>query len=202
MKYQRWHDQIIARARRRTLDAYSERHHIIPRCFGGPDDPDNLVDLTYREHFLVHWLMTRLFTGRPRMQMVYAVHCMTMQLGPRLVGGWRIEVAKRLLKRQALERLARRQAAVLAKRTAERDYRLSRVAILDEELRTFDPARRKDQLKLDNAANDWLRADPRQLAQVMREPIPKAMRKRRTPRIDKRTRDAIKRERQMAERSR
>lgn len=132
------------------------------------------------------------------MLMVYAVHCMTMQLGPRLVGGWRIEVAKRLLKRQALERLERRRAAVKAKRTAERDYRLARVVVLEEEVRTFDPARRKDQEKLTKAAGDWLRADPRAIAQVMREPLPAALRKRRTPRIDKRTRDAIKRERQAA----
>lgn len=37
---------------------HSERHHIIPRCLGGTDDEDNLIYLTYREHFIAHKLLT------------------------------------------------------------------------------------------------------------------------------------------------
>lgn len=89
-KYKRWHDAIIARAHSRDLDAYKERHHIVPRCLDGSDHPSNLVDLTYREHFLVHWLLTKLHVGRDKVRMVYAVHAMTLGLGPRNVGSWRI----------------------------------------------------------------------------------------------------------------
>lgn len=32
----------------------SEQHHIIPRCIGGSDDADNLIYLTYQEHFTAH----------------------------------------------------------------------------------------------------------------------------------------------------
>lgn len=35
----------------------SERHHVVPRCLGGSDDPDNLIYLTYREHFIAHKIL-------------------------------------------------------------------------------------------------------------------------------------------------
>ena len=44
----------------RKLD-YSERHHIVPRCLGGSDDKFNLVVLTAREHFLAHYLLTKIY---------------------------------------------------------------------------------------------------------------------------------------------
>lgn len=36
---------------------YSELHHIIPKCHGGSDSPDNLVRLTAKEHYLAHHLL-------------------------------------------------------------------------------------------------------------------------------------------------
>lgn len=39
------------------IDGYSENHHIIPKCLGGDDSPDNLVRLTAREHFIAHHLL-------------------------------------------------------------------------------------------------------------------------------------------------
>lgn len=61
MDYQRLHDSIIDRAKGRTLDAYTETHHILPRCLGGTDDPNNLVSLTAKEHFLVHKLLVEIY---------------------------------------------------------------------------------------------------------------------------------------------
>lgn len=40
---------------------YSETHHIIPRCLGGTDDESNLVVLTAKEHFLAHYLLTKIY---------------------------------------------------------------------------------------------------------------------------------------------
>lgn len=121
-KYLQWHDAIISRARHRTLDAYHESHHIRPRSLGGDDSPANLVDLTYREHFLVHWLLTKICEGAERRKMVMALHCMTWPLRfGRPVAGWRVEVSKRALRdewmRRARERHAReieRQRSALA----------------------------------------------------------------------------------------
>lgn len=38
-------------------DEYHERHHILPRCMGGTNDVDNLIDLFAKEHFIAHKLL-------------------------------------------------------------------------------------------------------------------------------------------------
>lgn len=40
---------------------YHEFHHIVPRCVGGTDMKSNIVALTPREHFLCHWLLTKMY---------------------------------------------------------------------------------------------------------------------------------------------
>lgn len=45
----------------RELQCYKERHHIVPRCMGGSDDPSNIVELTAREHFIVHKLLYEIY---------------------------------------------------------------------------------------------------------------------------------------------
>jgi hypothetical protein len=63
-KYTNTYNSIVNRASQRILDGYTETHHIIPRSLGGPDTPDNLVVLTPREHFLCHWLLTKMVKGK------------------------------------------------------------------------------------------------------------------------------------------
>ena len=38
-------------------DKYCERHHMLPKCMGGTDDKNNLIDLFAKEHFEVHRLL-------------------------------------------------------------------------------------------------------------------------------------------------
>lgn len=38
-------------------DEYHETHHIIPKCMGGTNDEDNLIDLFAREHYEAHRLL-------------------------------------------------------------------------------------------------------------------------------------------------
>lgn len=71
-KYKKWYDAIIKNAQNRTLDSYSELHHIIPRSLGGSDDPKNLVSLTAREHFVCHILLTKFTEGQDRNKMLHA----------------------------------------------------------------------------------------------------------------------------------
>jgi hypothetical protein len=61
MKYEKIYSQIIERAKHRVLEGYKETHHITPRCMSGTDEKDNLVDLTAREHFICHLLLTRIY---------------------------------------------------------------------------------------------------------------------------------------------
>ncbi len=57
MNYQQIYNQLIVKAQNRILEGYKEQHHIIPKCIGGNDNPDNLVYLTAREHFIAHKLL-------------------------------------------------------------------------------------------------------------------------------------------------
>ena len=56
MNYREFIDSI-KNSRPNVWFEYSERHHIIPRCLGGTDDENNLIYLTYREHFIAHKLL-------------------------------------------------------------------------------------------------------------------------------------------------
>jgi len=75
-KYTIWYTAITDRARTRKLDGYTERHHIIPKSLNGTDDKNNLVDLTAREHFICHWLLTKMHTGEAKAKMIYALNGM------------------------------------------------------------------------------------------------------------------------------
>ena len=44
----------------RTIDGYTEQHHIVPKSFGGSNSRTNLVRLTAREHFLCHYLLCKI----------------------------------------------------------------------------------------------------------------------------------------------
>jgi hypothetical protein len=61
MDYKKMHDNLIERAKNRKLEGYVEKHHIIPKCMNGTNESNNLVKLTAREHFLVHWLLHEMY---------------------------------------------------------------------------------------------------------------------------------------------
>lgn len=48
---------LETRGRFECGDDYHETHHIKPRCLGGTNDEDNLIDLFAREHFEAHRLL-------------------------------------------------------------------------------------------------------------------------------------------------
>ncbi len=75
-KYTRWYNQITNRARFRITEDYTETHHIQPRSLGGTDDIDNLVELTAREHFICHWLLTKMYAGEAKYKMINALWMM------------------------------------------------------------------------------------------------------------------------------
>ena len=75
-KYTTWYNAITDRAQTRKLDGYTERHHIIPKSLNGTDDKTNLVDLTAREHFVCHWLLSKMHTGEAKAKMIYALNGM------------------------------------------------------------------------------------------------------------------------------
>lgn len=52
-------DILNTRGRNGCGDLYHESHHIIPKCIGGSNEKDNLIDLYAREHFIAHKLLAQ-----------------------------------------------------------------------------------------------------------------------------------------------
>jgi hypothetical protein len=75
MNYQRVYNQIIERTQNRKLEGYKENHHIIPKCLGGTNEKENLIELTAREHFLCHRLLVEIY---PNKSLKYALWLMSI----------------------------------------------------------------------------------------------------------------------------
>ena len=75
-KYKQWHDNIITKAKNRTLIGYKEVHHILPKSLGGSNDKSNLVELTAREHFIVHMSLCKFTKGEAKRSMFFALNSM------------------------------------------------------------------------------------------------------------------------------
>ena len=61
MNYSKIYRKIIDHRKNNPYNGYVERHHILPKSLGGTNSLDNLVDLTAREHFLCHLLLTKMY---------------------------------------------------------------------------------------------------------------------------------------------
>ena len=79
MDYKKIYDILIERAKTRLIikENYYESHHIIPKCMGGKDTPDNLVKLTAKEHFICHQLLCEIHPKHGKLR--YALWMMTVK---------------------------------------------------------------------------------------------------------------------------
>jgi len=76
-KYTKCYYSIINRAKERVLGIQRiEKHHIIPKSFGGSDEVTNIALLTLREHFICHLLLPKMTAGKQRTKMIYALWMM------------------------------------------------------------------------------------------------------------------------------
>ncbi len=60
MDYALHYQRLVGRAKDRVLSGYVERHHVVPKCLGGSDDKDNIVELTASEHYVAHQLLVKM----------------------------------------------------------------------------------------------------------------------------------------------
>ena len=69
---------VTSRIDRKLVEGeYYERHHAIPKCLGGKDK--KTVNLTAREHYIAHWLLTKMFKeGTNKRKMLHAFNAMAM----------------------------------------------------------------------------------------------------------------------------
>jgi hypothetical protein len=82
MEYTRIYKQIIERAQNRKLEGYIEKHHITPKCIGGLDIQENIVELTAREHFLCHRLLCEMYPTH--IKLWYALFLMSINKNKKL----------------------------------------------------------------------------------------------------------------------
>lgn len=100
MNYAKIYQTLINKAKQRTIEGYSESHHVVPRCMGGSDSPSNLVRLTPEEHFVAHLLLVKMYPSEPKL--VYAANMMTVsssnvkRSNNKSVGWLRRELARNL----------------------------------------------------------------------------------------------------------
>lgn len=83
-RYYHWYMNIIenavAQQRVKRPNTY-EKHHIVPASLGGSNDKDNLVLLTFKEHFICHHLLTKCTIGEDRSKMIFAFWGMSNKWG-------------------------------------------------------------------------------------------------------------------------
>lgn len=80
MTYDEFINNILeTRGRFNCGDEYHERHHIVPKCMGGTNDEDNLIDLFAREHFEAHRILA--LENPENDSLMYAFLCMSFYKG-------------------------------------------------------------------------------------------------------------------------
>lgn len=77
MNYKMHYDRLIENAKNRSLlkSTYKEIHHIIPRCLGGLNDNNNLIELLPEEHIVAHLLLAKIHPSNTKL--IFAAFAMT-----------------------------------------------------------------------------------------------------------------------------
>ena len=70
LKYKKF---IESRPRRTQTKPGYEKHHILPVSLGGTDDKSNIIILTYREHYIAHKMLAKMYRGEKKYKMVCAL---------------------------------------------------------------------------------------------------------------------------------
>jgi hypothetical protein len=75
MNYSKIYNDFILdrRTKEKTIDVYTEVHHILPKALGGTDDKVNLVRLTAGDHYFAHLLLAKIYGGK----MIFALQAMS-----------------------------------------------------------------------------------------------------------------------------
>jgi len=96
-KYHKLYFKIIDRARCRILprDVKKEVHHIIPRSLSGSDDPENLVSLTLKEHWVCHKLLVKFLVDPVAIRKMYNALFMMAVKDYRTLTGRKYELIKK-----------------------------------------------------------------------------------------------------------
>lgn len=72
MNYKRIYENIV-KSQDLSSQEYTEVHHIIPKCMGGTNEPENLTRITARKHFLAHWLLCKIYPENVKLHQAFAM---------------------------------------------------------------------------------------------------------------------------------
>jgi hypothetical protein len=103
MNYKKIYENLIEKARlsnrKKGVNVYYEKHHIIPKCFGGSNKKENLVLLTAKEHFIAHLLLIQLYEGKEKSKMTFGLFqmCRKNSQHQRVISARQFEMAKLLM---------------------------------------------------------------------------------------------------------
>ena len=75
MNYIKIYENLVCKAQNRVLEKPFESHHIIPKCMGGSNDKENLINLTPEEHCVAHQLLVKI--NPTNKGLIYAAMMMT-----------------------------------------------------------------------------------------------------------------------------
>jgi hypothetical protein len=82
MNYIKAYENLIStRKIREQITGYTEKHHIIPKSFGGTNSTENMVILTAREHFIAHLLLAKMYPESGMVHAVFKMACVNKTLG-------------------------------------------------------------------------------------------------------------------------
>lgn len=94
-KYTNTYLKIVQRRKSLPLEGYVEKHHILPKSLGGLNDISNIVELSAREHFVCHLLLTKMVDGIAKNKMCWALHRISFSGNIRLKSH-QYEIARRI----------------------------------------------------------------------------------------------------------
>jgi hypothetical protein len=96
MNYEAIYNSLIEKRKSEPSQGYTENHHIIMKSMGGPNDKDNLVTLTGREHWIAHLLLFKIHRNK---QTAHACQMMAMNSeergNPRIANSRMYEAARK-----------------------------------------------------------------------------------------------------------
>lgn len=96
MDYQKIYHNIISKSN--PQDEYVEKHHIVPRCLGGTNNKNNLVSLSYREHFICHWLLCKIHPSNHKLKAAFGKMLEVTKNKQRIVSSKHFDAVKRQLR--------------------------------------------------------------------------------------------------------
>lgn len=76
MDYNKHYALMIERSKTRQIKGYVEKHHIVPKCLGGKNTKDNLVELTPEEHYVAHQLLIKMYPENKKL--IFAANMMSV----------------------------------------------------------------------------------------------------------------------------